>query len=151
MNKFLKRLASAVLAGVATLTVSSALVGCNKSDDVLDKEILIGSWVTYYNPEITPFEDQVKLLAESGVNFNLYPFAWYEPQMAATYEDWVEIDRVCRKYGIIYGMTGVATKSKYNETDEAFANIKEWSNKLKSPNLRFVNVYDEPFMVKVPP
>ena len=95
-------------------------------------EFLIGSWVTYFDYKIMSQEDQMKRLAELGVNYHPFPFSWYEVETRDGLDDWKEIDRLCQKYNILYGM--VTTETKTGNSDEAFEkNIvygKEMSDNL---------------------
>ena len=65
----------------------------------LNSEILIGSWVTYYRYNIDSLDVQMRRLAQSGVNFNLFPFQW-DVENWDSIEDWQEIDELCTKYRI---------------------------------------------------
>ena len=69
----------------------------------LNEQILIGSWVTYYRYNIASHDTQMRRLAQAGINFNLFPFQW-DTENWDSIEDWKQIDELCRKYRIVYGI-----------------------------------------------
>ena len=147
MKTKLKRLLTLIISAVTALSFSGIFVGCApKKADVLDKEILIGSWISYYDTDINSLDEQMKLLAESGVNFNLFPYNVESRDLTSSLDGWRYIDSLCSKYGIYYAMCGSAEKGDNltNYTEDAYENIKAWSKEINSPYLRFVNVFDEP-------
>lgn len=104
-------------------------------------EFLIGSWITYFDYNIMSHEDQAKRLAELGVNYHPFPFSWYEPDKRDGLDDWKEIDRICQKYGILYGM--LTTAEKNGVTEQAFNNNIAYSKEM-SDNLVVYHLFDEP-------
>lgn len=70
------------------------------------EEFLLGSWVTYYDYDVTPLDDQMSLMHESGLNFAFAPFDWYDRSVYDSLEDWKEIDELCTKYGMYYLLSG---------------------------------------------
>ena len=86
-------------------------------------------------------EDQAKRLADLGVNYHPFPFSWYEPDKRNKLEDWKEIDRICQKYGILYGM--LTTDKKDGITEEAFNNNISFAKEM-SDNLVVYHLFDEP-------
>ena len=104
-------------------------------------EFLIGSWVTYFDYKIMSQEDQMKRLAELGVNYHPFPFSWYEVETRDGLDDWKEIDRLCQKYNILYGM--VTTETKTGNSDEAFEKNIVYGKEM-SDNLVVYYLFDEP-------
>lgn len=110
-------------------------------------EFLIGSWITYFDYNIMSHEDQAKRLADLGVNYHPFPFSWYEPDKRNKLEDWKEIDRICQKYNILYGM--LTTAKKDGVTEEAFNNNIAFSKEM-SDNLVVYHIFDEPRYIQLP-
>lgn len=104
-------------------------------------EFLIGSWVTYFSYDIISHEEQMKRLTELGVNYHPFPFSWYKPETHDDLEDWKEIDRLCQKYNVLYGMESAGDKK--GTTEEAFANNIAFAKEM-SDNLVVYHIFDEP-------
>lgn len=104
-------------------------------------KFLIGSWITYFNYSVMSQEEQMKRLAELGVNYQPFPFSWYEPNTHDSLDDWKEIDRLCRKYGVVYGMATAA--NKLGITEEALKNNVKFAAEM-SDNLIVYHIMDEP-------
>lgn len=104
-------------------------------------QFLIGSWVTYFDYSIMSHEEQMKRLAELGVNYHPFPFAWYVPETHDDLEDWKEIDRLCQKYGVLYGMESAG--NKLGTTEETFENNIAFAKEM-SDNLVVYHLFDEP-------
>lgn len=108
----------------------------------LTTEILIGSWVTYYRYDIDSLDTQMRRLAQSGVNFNLFPFQW-DTENWDSIEDWQEIDELCTKYRIAYGIS--VNEDLHSANQFSLNIIKDYYAQLdESPYCRFVNLRDEP-------
>lgn len=107
----------------------------------LNEQILIGSWVTYYRYNIASHDTQMRRLAQAGINFNLFPFQW-DTENWDSIEDWKQIDELCCKYRIVYG---ICANEDLNGANRFSLNqIKEYYAELDSPYCRFVNLKDEP-------
>lgn len=110
-------------------------------------EFLIGSWVTYFDYKIMSQEDQMKRLAELGVNYHPFPFSWYDVETRDGLDDWKETDRLCQKYNILYGM--VTTNDKVGNSDVAFEKNIAYGKEM-SDNLVVYYLFDEPRYDQIP-
>ncbi len=104
-------------------------------------QFLIGSWITYFDYEKMSHEEQMQRLVRLGVNYQPFPYAWYQPERRERVEDWKEIDRLCQKYGVLYGLQ--TAKNGNGATDEAFALNTSFGEQL-SDNLIVYDLCDEP-------
>ncbi len=109
-------------------------------------EFLIGSWVTYFDYGIMSQEEQMKRLTELGVNFHPFPFSWYDEETHDDIEDWKEIDRLCSKYGVLYGMECFGDKRGTSE--EAFNKHIAFAKEM-GENLAVFHIFDEPMGCEV--
>ena len=109
-------------------------------------EFLIGSWVTYFDYGIMSQEEQMKRLVELGVNFHPFPFSWYDPETHDDLDDWKETDRLCQKYGVLYGLE--CYNDKRGTSDEAFKKHIEIAKEM-SENLAVFHIFDEPMGCEV--
>ncbi len=110
-------------------------------------EFMIGSWITYFDYDIMSQEEQMKRLVRLGINYQPFPFSWYQPETHDDEEDWKEIDRLCQKYGVLYGME--IAGNKLGTSEEAFEKNIEIGKKL-SDNLVVYHLMDEPFAPQIP-
>ncbi len=108
---------------------------------------MIGSWITYFRYDIMSQEEQMKRLVRLGINYQPFPFSWYEPETHDDEADWLEIDRLCQKYGVLYGME--IAGNKLGTSEEAFEKNVEIGKKL-SDNLVVYHLMDEPFAPQIP-
>ena len=116
-----------------------------------DKQFLLGSWVSYYATEINSLENQMKALHEAGLNYTIAPYPWAVRNSTSdvydTVEDWLEIDRLCRKYGMYY----YASTPKGQRTQEGFEEVVGFGEALKnSPYFSGYWLWDEPSYDKLP-
>ena len=70
-------LLSVALAATALMGTGSAALGNgaeeNPSQKIWEREFLIASWISYYDINITSYEEQVADLSRSGVNLAIHP------------------------------------------------------------------------------
>ncbi len=108
---------------------------------------LIGSWVTYFDYSIMSQEEQMKRLVSLGINYQPFPYSWYQDETRDDLEDWKEIDRLCQKYGVLYGLK-LATKTK--DEQEIFEKTISMGKQM-SDNLVVYHLKDEPNWDEVEP
>ncbi len=110
-------------------------------------KFLIGSWITYFDYAIMSQEEQMKRLVDLGINYQPFPYSWYQDETRDELDDWKEIDRLCRKYDVLYGMK-VAAKTGDEQAifDRQLSIAKEMSE-----NLIVYHLKDEPNWDEVAP
>lgn len=116
-----------------------------------DKQFLLGSWVSYYDTGIKSLDEQMKALHEAGLNYTIAPYPWAvrnsNSDVYDTVEDWLEIDRLCQKYGMYY----YASTPKGQRTQEGFEEVIGFGDALKnSPYFSGYWLWDEPSYDKLP-
>ena len=101
--------------------------------------------MTYYPYSIKSHDEQMKLLSESGVNFNCFPADYANDEARDDLEDWLETDALCTKYKMFYNL-GV-TQLNYNV--DAFSRNTEIGLELakrgKGEYMLGYHLWDEPF------
>ncbi len=108
---------------------------------------LIGSWVTYFDYSIMSQEEQMQRLVRLGINYQPFPYSWYQDETHDELDDWKEIDRLCQKYGVFYGVKVHTPTREPQETFEKTIAI----GKEMSDNLIVYHLKDEPNWDEVAP
>ncbi len=103
-------------------------------------KFLIGSWITYFDYSIMSQEEQMKRLVRLGINYQPFPYSWYQPETRDDLEDWKEIDRLCQKYDVLYGMKVATGKG---DEEEIFQKSISFGKQM-SDNLIVYHLKDEP-------
>ncbi len=109
-------------------------------------KFLIGSWITYFDYAIMSQEEQMKRLVSLGINYQPFPYSWYQDETHDDLEDWQEIDRLCQKYDVLYGLKLAVPSKDPQETFEKTIDI----GKQMSKNLIVYHLKDEPNWDEVP-
>ena len=104
-------------------------------------EFLLGSWVTYYDYDITPHEEQMQLMHESGLNFAFAPFDWYDRSVYDSLEDWQAIDALCEQYEMYYLLSGGENGQGANQ--DSLDNGTAWAKEMGDRMLGY-HLKDEP-------
>ncbi len=104
-------------------------------------EFLLGSWITFYGYNVTPFEDQMELLTDSGINFSFAPHDNVAERPFSSLEDWLTIDELCQKYGLYYVMNPGHWGDGGN--NDAFEKAISWGEEMSDYMLGY-HLKDEP-------
>ena len=138
-------------AGVVTYTVNASAEYTSRElyEQIVEgydgngyNEFLLGSWITFYEYDVTPFEQQMKTVTDSGINFSFAPHANITGNSAFdSLDDWREIDALCSKYGLYYVMNPAYWGDGANSV--AFENAISWGKEMSDYMLGY-HLKDEP-------
>lgn len=103
-----KKFLMCLLTGAFAMSFSAGIVAGAAEDEAPQKlygdEFLVGSWVSFYDTQIAPYEDQLADLAASGMNYIVNPH-WNSQQdfmLPFPYDKLTEMNELYEKYGVYY-------------------------------------------------
>lgn len=109
-------------------------------------EFLIGSWVSYYNTAIKSYEEQTIDMAESGINWILWPHRGInlsETPSAPSEEEWNEINRIFAENNMYYLMHGSSSIEDTVNFTKTLSNCNGYYVVDEPPASKFISAADE--------
>ncbi len=150
-SHYSKKIATGLLLAACTACIAVGGVAMNVSNGAVAKaeapnttdEFLIGSWISFYDPEITSYDAQLKDLAESGINWNPNPLSLsgHTNGGASLGYSMTELNEMYKKYNVYFSAVSQTTASiTMSESNKLLEEVK--GNNLT--NCNSYHVKDEP-------